>query len=193
MSYGQQQKKEPYSFTDRHRFMLEARTLLDKAYYPHFAYEGHWVFVGGNSRGSIHIQRDAHIDTIVQITAQGQTLTIDEKLDSQNRSTIFAETVSMKEYSKPGWMVPGISQADVLLWAFSMKRPLGLKVYTFWLQQLIEWFWPRQNQFQEYLIHNKENGKRWTTLGHQVPINVIPTYCFLKDKEIVTNQLEMPL
>lgn len=189
MPYGQQGKV--YSFTERHRWMLEARTLLDKNYYPRFAWEGQWVFVSGNSRGSAHIQRDAHIDTIVRINEQGETLTIDEKLDSGNRSTIFAETVSMKEYNKPGWMVPGVSQADALLWAFNMKRPPGLKVYTFRLKELIDWFWPRETTFREYPILNRENGKRWTTIGRSVPISQIPKYCYLKDKEIVQAQLSL--
>jgi len=193
--FGHQQteravKPKVYSFTERNEWMLEARILLDINFYPHFAYQGHWVYIGGNSKGSAHIQREAHIDTIVQITDQGYTLTIDEKLDRKNRSTIFAETVSMKEYDKPGWMVPGVSKADLLLWAFRSKRPTGLKVYTFWLECLIKWFWPRKSMYPQFEILNK-NGRRWTTVGHQVPIRDIPAYCYFKDKEIVEAQLSL--
>lgn len=192
--FGCQQEtanEKVYSFTERTEWMLEARSLLDVNYYPRIAYRGHWVYVGGNSRGSAHIQRDAHIDTIVQITDQGETLTIDEKIDSQNRYTLFLETVSMKEFGKPGWMQPGVSKADILLWAFQRKRPCGFMVYTFWLEPLIEWFWPRVSSFQEYPIQNREGRKRWTTLGRSVSISEIPSYCCFQEPEIVKSQLNL--
>ena len=192
MSYGQSKSSAiEYGFTEQNEQMLKARTLLDVAFYPHLAYQGRWVFASGDSKGSIHIQRDAYIDTIVQITAQGHTLTIDEKIDSKNRSTIFAEILSVKEHNKPGWIVPGVSQADVLLWAFTMKRPPALKVYTFWLDKLIEWFWPLRDTFRVFEIRNRENEFIWTTVGCSVPIRDIPYGCYFKDKEIVEKQLSL--
>lgn len=179
-----------YGFEENVTWMLEARQLLDVNFYPHFAYEGRWVYVGGNSKGSVHIQREAHIDTVILIS-RNETLTIDEKLDRQNRYTILAETVSMVGYNKPGWMQPGVSKADLLLWAFTRKRPPGLKVHTFWLEKLIEWFWPRISMFERFEIKTQEGNKHWVTEGYQVPIKDIPAYCLFTEPELITVQMSL--
>lgn len=194
-------KPKEYSFSERIEWMMKARKLLDDAFYPNFAYQGRWVYMGC-SPGSDWMQRKEHIDVVIQVEGSGravvlqagpQSLTVDEKIDSKNRSTIFCETMSDKDRRKPGWMVKGVSKADVLLWAFNRQQPAGLEVHMFWLKLLIDWFWPRASQFVEYPISNNENGRRWTTLGRQVPIHYLPDEIFIVRKHLVPMQMELPL
>lgn len=191
-----------YSYVERMEWMLKARSLLDDRFYPRIAYQQRWVVLSG-SKQSVDMQRISHVDvvlnlvqsnhqdTIIQIKDGTETLFIDEKLDSKNRSTIFCETISVQEKQKPGWMVEGVSKSDVLLWAFCTKRPVGLKVYMWWLEPLIKWFWARLDWFDEYAIKNKEGDVRWMTIGRQVRIQSIPQELYFRKPEIVTAQLSL--
>lgn len=182
-----------YSFDERLEFSLRVRRLLDLELYPRFSYNEKWVFVGG-SHNSIEVQRRDHVDVFVQMAelrSGPYSLLVDEKIDRKTRNTVFCETVSMVEYNKPGWMQPGISRADILLWAFQTKRPGGFKIFAFWLKELQDWFWPRVDTFPEFKILNRQNGKRWTTLGRSVKLNQIPDPVYFINGYQITTQTKM--
>lgn len=176
--------------------MLRQRSLLDVNYYPHWAYQGRWTYIG-RSTGSTTLQRTEHVDVSVQLSDGDNTLLIDEKIDGKNRQTILAETVSRRQPFRPdvpGWIVEGVSSADVLLWAFPRKRPQpGLKVYTFNFARLREWFWRNRNDnpdlFEPHEIPNRENGKTWLTIGYSIPIKEIPRFFFYHSPVLIPYQL----
>lgn len=218
-----------YNFDERLDWMREQRTLLDVNFYPRIAHNGRWV-VMTDSRGSEIFDKNRHVD-VTMMSATGiasrqkgiqsgpHSLTIDEKIDSKNRSTILFEWWSKAGQSVPfdwvksgitheqfegfandlgdkvpGWGQPKISDADILLWAFNRKQPAGLKVYMFWLQDLIQWIIPRRNWYRVYPIVNDE----WITWGYSIPIRgqgSIPADLFFGnlDGHLVRQQLDFSL
>lgn len=187
--------KKPFVFSEKLQETHERRKLLDESFYPLWAYRGRFTPLEG-STGSDDFNRRMHVDVSIQIN-DVRTLLLDEKLDTKRRSTIFAETVSAKEHRTPGWMVPGISTADLLLWSYPLKRPHpGQTVYVLWFPMFKTWFWTKRRttlMFEEYEIpnSNKERTRFWTTVGESVPLDVIPSEMFLVFKHDVLLQQRM--
>jgi len=181
-----------YSYSEREAWQRRERALLDAHFYPHFAEDGQFIVLG-HSPGSVAANRKLHIDVFVRAAGAVQTLALDEKIDRKLRSTFFAETWSDREREKPGWMVEGVSDADLLLWAFKRLRPPGLVVYVLRFPEFRAWFWRQFNLFpgrfgDAHQIRNQEGRRRWVTEGFSVPIADVPTTHFLRHKELVTAQ-----
>ncbi len=169
--------KEPYDFDERMDWMLKERKLLDKEFYRVMAHNSQFVQMG-KSPSSIRIQRDGHIDIFfvpserfmaLQHGDPDSSVTVDEKIDDHWRPTIFAEEWSVKN-KKRGWMYPGVSEADLLLWAYKTRRPQGLKVFIWKLPELIEWYWDSNANFRLFEIPNKS----YVTVGRSVEHSWIP-------------------
>jgi len=189
-----------YSFWEQVDWMVKARSLLDAEFYPRVSYQNRWV-VTGYSSGSEHINRNKHIDVIaaidtdhvnavVQLGSGPRSVTIDEKIDRKSRSTLFLETWSDVRRKAPGWMQPGVSKADVLLWAFRRQRPqAGMMVYTYKLAELVDWFWCVEGGrlWQEFNIPNRG----WTTVGRSVPIRDIPADLVWLEPQYITYQMAL--
>lgn len=189
-----------YSFWEQVDWMVKARGLLDAEFYPRIAYQNRWV-VMGYSAGSEYINRERHVDVIaaietdhvnavVQLASGPKSVTIDEKIDRKNRSTLFLETWSDKRRKTPGWMQPGISKADILLWAFQRQRPqAGMIVHTYKLPELIDWFWTFEDKkvWPEFDVQNQG----WVTVGRSVPIRDIPSEIVWLEPQYITYQMSL--
>ncbi len=118
-------------------------------FYQQYGYEQRYVQVDG-SHFSQMVQRDLHVDTVVQKDAL-HSLGIEEKIvkwpkSNQAHTAFFLETRSCTNqgHESPGWMTT--CQADLLFYAFELKD-VGLLVYLLDFPRLQRWFW------QQYLPH----------------------------------------
>jgi hypothetical protein len=141
------------NFYDDKNFTERARALLVRDLYPNMAWNGQFVSLA-QSDGSQHLQRNAHIDAVIQ-TGEGVSITVEEKIARRKYDCFAIETHSHLP-KKDGWIFT--STADLLIYVFTLRD--GLECWLMSLPALRQWFTPRQHNFAVARVQNGINGTR---------------------------------
>lgn len=131
-------------------FTEAARELLDRDFYPRYG----TAIPLGRSFGSMWLQRNAHIDAVLQLF-DGRSVTVEEKIVRKHYVKFAIETEGNLEKSTAegepnGWIYT--STADWLLYAFTTSD--GLEVHRIDLPALRKWFLKVQFSFPVTDTHN---------------------------------------
>jgi hypothetical protein len=147
-------------------FTQRARALIERDLYPRLAYNNHYVSISGISGGSGFLQRQGHIDAVLQ-TGPGVSVTVEEKIVRNKYDRFAIETHSNHERGNPdGWI--HVSTADMLIYAFGI--PHGLECWIMSLPALRQWFIPREERYRYHDIRNVYRGNVYHTRVRVVPI-----------------------
>ena len=141
-------------FVNDKRFAIEGGRLLDAQLYPQLAWCGRWVRVAssGDNDGSDWLQRNAHIDVVLQVSEKA-SITVEEKIV---RRVYPAFAIELKANHKmvglDGWFYK--TTADVLVFAFT-RPDGGLEAHTMAMGALRAYLAPRM---RDYPLKAVDNG-----------------------------------
>jgi hypothetical protein len=138
-------------FTQDKKFTERARELLVRDLYPNLAWNGQFVSLA-KSDGSQVLQRQAHIDVVVQ-TGPECSITVEEKIVRKKYDAFAIETHSHLP-ERDGWIFT--STADMLIYVFSL--PGGLECWIMSMPSLRQWFTRHEKNFPMARTKNGING-----------------------------------
>ena len=157
-------------FATNDAWQREMRDVVLVPWYYSFAFEGRFVLLDGSRTPAERlIQKQAGIDTIVQVRAYNEWTSIQEKIvafpkNGRPYTAICLETDSctIPGYESKGWMHYGC--ADRLLYCFeTFEHDLDCLDIDF--HALRAWFWPRVTSFRTFRMEEENR-----TAGCVVPI-----------------------
>lgn len=165
-------------FTADKEFANTARKLIERDLYPCLSYLGRFVSINGSSSGSDYLQRNAHIDAVLQSTV-GASLTVEEKIVRKRYDAFAIETNSNVGAAgrADGWLYT--STADLLLYAFTI--PGGLDCWLMSLPALRELVSARVGTYRATYSASGWGGQgKYTSRCVLVPIIDVPNKRFFE-------------
>lgn len=147
------------------KFTETARALLVEQLYPLVCTQ--CVSFTHHTRGSMWVQKNAHIDAVLQLP-NGVSVTVEEKIARKPHPSFALETEAHREQHKPGWMYT--TTADWLVYAF--VQPYGMDAYIMLFPALQAWF-KRVTGAEHFHPVDTKNRLGFTTRCVLVPIDTL--------------------
>jgi hypothetical protein len=149
--------------------------ILLPAFYGKYSLDGHYVVVDQGAMATLAEKRSA-VDTLAVSRRTGKVVRIEEKINRAPKKrkafrnyALETDSCTISGYESVGWM--HYSTADLLLIAFANRKETELDVHLLDLPGLKEWFWPRIDQFEDFINPGTSNASKFRV----VPFIAVPS------------------